>query len=194
MKGSDFKILVEDCGLTQPEVLDLLEISRQHLYRLFKEDEVKSYYIDRIKKLKTSQSQNVTGDKPIPYYDIDATAGNVTIFDGENIERVKQYITVPAFNDCDMFINVSGNSMYPKYCSGDVIALKKINDLDVIAMGEAYLVVTSEQRLLKYIRKGSDKEHVKLVSEHQDYDEFEIHKNKIIYLYLVKGKITKNAI
>lgn len=134
------------------------------------------------------------GGKPVPYYDIDATAGNVTIFDGENVERVKQYITVPAFSDCDMFINVSGNSMYPKYCSGELIALKKINDLDVISLGEAYLIVTGEQRLLKYIKKGSQKDYLKLVSENENYEEFEIHRKKIIHLYLVKGKITKNAI
>lgn len=149
-------------------------------------------YLSNDKKPMFIDTPNET--KPVPYYDIDATAGDMTIFAEDGEEYVKQYITVPAFSDCEMFINVWGNSMYPKYCSGELIALKRVNDLEIVPYNEAYLVVTKEQRLLKYIRKGTSKTHWKLCSENEEFEAFEIPIKKVLHLYMVKGKITKNII
>jgi len=86
-------------------------------------------------------------------------------------------------------------SMYPKYCSGDRVALKKIEDREVISFGEAYLIITKEQRLLKYVHKGKDIDHWVLKSENKEFDSFDInHKNKVLHVYIVKGKITKNIL
>lgn len=150
--------------------------------------------VNRIVYSKGNEKAEVSIKHSVPYYDIDATAGNVTIFSEDGSEYVKDYISVPAFQDCEMFINVSGSSMYPKYVSGELIALKRLKDFEVIAYNEAYLIVTDEQRLLKYIRKSKKENMWTLHSEHSDYEDFDIHIKKVRFLYIVKGKITKNII
>lgn len=204
-----FKIVRKELGLSQEALADALDMEQGSISDV---ERGKVGVSDNIKfKLKRKFGVNIefietgTGvplqkgtvnieEKRVPYYDIDATAGNVTLFEEGAQEYIKQYITVPAFNDCEMFINVSGNSMYPKYCSGEAIGLKKIEDYDVVPYGEAYLIVTKEQRLLKYIRKGRDKDHWLLTSENSEFEPFEIPKKKVLHLYIVKGKITKNII
>ena len=143
-------------------IVEKSTIPQRTLYNLYEKEEVEKHYLTKLSFL----LPNIANDsKPVPYYDVDAHAGDTTIFNEPQSEYVKQYINVPAFNDCEMFINVSGNSMYPKYCAGELIALKKINDLDVVPFNEVYLIVTKEQRLLKYIRKASDKSAWLLCSE-----------------------------
>lgn len=193
MKGSDFEQALRSDSRTITEIADLMEIARNNLYGLFRQEEVPFKWIEKAKAIGVKIDAFV-GPKPVPYYDVDAAAGNVAIFNEDKTEYIKQYISVPAFADCDMFINISGNSMYPKYCSGELVALKKIEDRDVVAFGEAYVIVTKEQRFLKYIRKGSDKMHWTLCSEHNEYEPFEIPIKKVLHLYIVKGKITKNII
>jgi len=195
MDGRIIKAAIKMAGKTQAEVADLIGLSREHFGRLLKGD-VEVAYVEKIRKagVEIDVTKIDIEAKPVPYYDVDAHAGNVTIFAEDGKEYVAQYINVPAFSDCEMFIGVSGNSMYPKYCAGELVALKKITDWDVIPYNEPYLVVTKEQRLLKYIRKGKDKDHWTLASEHPDYGPFDIAKKKVLYLYIVKGKISKNII
>lgn len=199
LKGNELKKIVKDSGLSNAEIIEKSGVPERTLYNLYSRDIVEKHYVEKLKKAlpelaKVASRPIDDGERKVPYYDIDATAGNVTIFAEDGPEYIKQYITVPAFNDCQMFIGVSGNSMYPKYCSGELVALKKIEDFEIVAFGEAYLVVTKEQRLLKYIRKGANKDHWLLVSENKEYEAFEVPKKKVLHLYIVKGKITKNII
>lgn len=197
ISGTELKKAIKIAGFTTAEIAEKIGVSREHLTRMMGSDSVSDVYLAKIRNAGIVIENVIKSDptpKMIPYYDIDAQAGNVTIFNEDRPEYVKQHISVPAFQDCDMFINVSGNSMYPKFCSGELVALKKINDLDVVPLNEAYLIVTKEQRLLKYIRKGPDKEHWLLFSENPEFEAFEIAKKKILHLYIVKGKIAKNII
>jgi len=194
MTGKELKKHIENSGLTMLEVIDKTGIPQRTLYNIFSKDEIEDHYLEKIRAIGIKLPKYAIENRKVPYYDVDATAGNVTIFAEGQTEYVKQYIDVPAFSDCQMFIGVSGNSMYPKYCSGELIALKKILDYDIIAFNEAYLVVTKEQRLLKYIRKGKDKDHWLLVSENSEFESFEVPIKKVLHLYIVKGKITKNII
>jgi len=194
MTGDDLKLAIKADKRTVEEISKLFGITRNTLDLLFKERQIPIKYVELAKEIGL-KSMILDASKPVPYYDIDATAGNVSIFNEDKTEYIKQYISVPAFADCDMFINISGNSMYPKYCSGELIAIKKIEDREVISFGEAYLIVTKEQRLLKYIHKGKDKDHWVLKSENTTFDEFDInHTKKVLHVYIVKGKITKNIL
>lgn len=193
MDGSIVKTAIKASGKTQEEAAELAGIERETLVRMLKKD-VPEAYVIKLRKAGIEIPDVIKSDIRVPYYDIDATAGNVTIFNEDGTEYIKDYIAVPAFQDCEMFINVSGSSMYPKYMSGELIALKRIKDFEVVSYGEAYLIVTDEQRLLKYIKKSKEKNMWLLCSEHEDYEPFDIHIKKIRFLYIVKGKITKNII
>ena len=195
MKGVIVKKAIKLHGFTQSDIAAAIGISREHLTRMLMSD-IDELYVEKIRGLGIKIENVIKSDevKPVPYYDIDAHAGNVEIFAEDRPEYVKQYISVPAFSDCDMFLNVSGNSMYPKYCSGELVALKKITDFEVVPFNEAYLIVTKEHRLLKYIRKSSIKDNWMLCSENQVHEPMELPIKKVLHLYMVKGKIAKNVI
>lgn len=128
--------------------------------------------------------------KAVPHYDTESTAGNeIIIFEGQAKQYIKEYIQVGAFSDCELVINVRGNSMYPKWCAGEMIALKRIKDWDVIAFGEAHVVVTEEQVLLKYVDPSGEKGIWTLRSENPSHHPFDIPRKKVKHLFIVKGKV-----
>lgn len=142
---------------------------------------------------------NETADTPasshrIRYWvDVDATAGGVTQFDDM---MSSQYIdlAIPEFRDCTDAVNLYGDSMLPLYKSGQIIILKEWKE-SFIDYGNVYLVVTKKgNRMVKYLRKGSDADHVLCVSENKEFDSFEILVDDILRLYLVKGGISKNTL
>lgn len=131
--------------------------------------------------------------KPIPFHDMEVTASSIELFnDGPG--KPSQFISIPGFDDCDFAFNLWGDSMRPIYCSGDIILCKKIKDKNVIQFGEVYLVVTSEMRTVKYIKKHIERHLWILESANDFYDSFEIETDRVIHLYLVKGKVIRNAI
>lgn len=131
--------------------------------------------------------------KGIPYYNVDASASNIEIYTDEPM-MATEYLNVPTFSDCDFAINVYGKSMEPDLGNGDIILCKRLTDLDVLPLGETYLIVTNEHRMVKILRKGSEKDRFLLISRNPEHEPFEIHKSKIIQIYLVKGTIKKKAI
>ena len=127
------------------------------------------------------------------WVDVDATAGGVTQFDDM---MSSQYIdlAIPEFRDCTDAVNLYGDSMLPLYKSGQIIILKEWKE-SFIDYGNVYLVVTKKgNRMVKYLRKGSDADHVLCVSENKEFDSFEILMDDILRLYLVKGGISKNTL
>lgn len=132
--------------------------------------------------------------KIIRYWvDVDATAGSVELF---NDMPAKNYIdiSIPEFRDCTDAVNIYGDSMLPLFRSGQIIILKEWVE-SFIDFGNVYLVITkSGNRMVKYLRKGSDSTHILCTSENKDFDPFEIEKTDILRLYLVKGGIAKNTL
>ena len=136
--------------------------------------------------------------KGVPYYNIDVTATITTSF--SDIEETPDfYIDFQPFNNCTAYLPVYGDSMFPTYASGEILAVKKLENMDVILWGEAYLIITSEL--------ANNMKTVKLLFQHNDDDkiilraanpEFKgdtvIPKAAIINLYIIKGKITRKQL
>ncbi len=127
------------------------------------------------------------------WVDVDATAGGVTLFDDQVTNKYID-LDIPEFHDCTDAVNLYGDSMLPLYKSGQIIILKEWME-SFIDYGNVYLVITKKgNRMVKYLRKGSDARHVLCVSENKEFDPFEIEKDDILRLYLVKGGISKNTL
>lgn len=127
------------------------------------------------------------------WVDVDATAGGVQQFDDMVTDKYIS-LSIPEFRDCTDAVNLYGDSMVPLYKSGQIIILKEWRE-SFIDFGNVYLVVTkSGNRMVKYLRKGSDPAHILCVSENKEFDPFEIEKTDILRLYLVKGGISKNTL
>jgi phage repressor protein C with HTH and peptisase S24 domain len=125
------------------------------------------------------------------YPDVNASAGLDIAFNNQEANKIA--VSIPNFgNDVD-FINVYGDSMYPKYCSGEIIGVKEIEP-KFINYGYAYVVILNDGEVyLKYIKKGKDDEHYLLASENNKYEPKEFHLSLIKKIYIIKGVITKTT-
>jgi phage repressor protein C with HTH and peptisase S24 domain len=155
-------------------------------------EEPKSVYT-----LKTDRT--IKGNQEIPLYNIEASAGIVTLFkDNESFEPVDT-IRIPNLPKCDGAVYVTGDSMYPLLKSGDIVIYKQVNDIqNNIFFGEMYLLSISSNGddyvTVKFIQK-SDKgdKYVKLVSQNQYHQPKDILISKIAALALVKASVRINS-
>ena len=144
-------------------------------------------YINKEKKI-----ENVEEPTTSYYYpDVSASAGLETEMENDELKRVP--INIPNWEKGIAFINVYGDSMYPKYCSGEIIGIKEVEP-QYINYGYAYVVIFNDgQVFLKYIKKGKDNEHWILDSENPKYESREYHLSLIKKVFIIKGVITKTT-
>lgn len=122
-------------------------------------------------------------------YDIDGTCG----IDGRALEftdeKVIGSIDAPEINPNSQIIFASGDSMQPLIYSGDRVVIRKIESWDYFNYGQVYLVITNEYRFIKRVRRHPrDEENLILLrSENSEYDDIDLPKREILYLYLVEN-------
>nr|DAF19772.1 MAG TPA: Repressor protein CI [Caudoviricetes sp.] len=160
---------------------ELSDEFRDRLYYFI--EEVREYFVD-----------NAIGEakgKPTGYYypEVSASAGfDIATF---NNEAMRIPIYLPEFGKDIIFINVYGDSMYPKYKSGDMIGVKP-TDFQYVVFGHPYVVVFNNGDVnIKYVCRGSDNEHVNLVSENPQYEPREYPLSIIRSFYTVKGCVNR---
>ena len=125
----------------------------------------------------------------IPLIPLDAMAG---ISSGEVsvLELDCERYVIPMFKGADFLIPVKGSSMIPKYNSGDVVACKKIPMQDLFFQwNKVYVLDTNQGALIKRIHKGSDNEHITLISENEKYTPFNLHLSQIYSVAIVVGVV-----
>jgi phage repressor protein C with HTH and peptisase S24 domain len=193
--------------LTAEELANLIDVTIHVLYKLFQgklklQPEISKKIGDLIEKdnphfinepqeektkYKNIEAIDTTGK--VPYYDLDVTAGNVQLFQN-NDQIVADYYTVPKeIQDVDFCFKVRGDSMYDKILPGAIVFVKQIVDISVIEYGQVFIVITEEQRMVKYVRRHPTRPNdmVLLRSHNNHYDDIDLLKEKIINLLLVKG-------
>lgn len=146
------------------------------------------------------RTDTVLDGQKIPLYNMEASAGIVSLFKDHGSETPMDFISVPNIPKCDGAIYVTGDSMYPLLKSGDIVMYKQINDLKnfIYIWGEMYLVSLDmdgeEYVTVKYLQKcDSSDDMVKLVSMNQNHQPIEVPKSRIKALALVKGSIRINS-
>ena len=127
--------------------------------------------------------------KGIPLIPVEAMAG---IANGEVsvLEMDCERYIIPMFKDADYLIMVKGDSMYPRYSSGDVVACKKLPLSDLFFQwNKSYVIDTEQGGLIKKVCKSTKKNCIKLVSENPEYEPFDLHKSQIYAIALVIGTV-----
>lgn len=129
----------------------------------------------------------------IKYYpSVNYSVGGIEFLDNPSERSID--IVLPNFPNSKFAINAYGDSMEPVIKSGQIVILSEWIE-DFIDYGKIYLVVTKKgYRAIKYVKPGSDNEHILCKSENTEYDPFEIAINDIHKLYLVDGLISKESI
>lgn len=127
--------------------------------------------------------------KGIPLLPVDAFGGS---FNGgvQVLSHETESYIVPLFSGADFLIPVKGNSMYPKYNSGDLVACKRIESWSFFQWGKVYVISTDQGVLIKRVMEATDEESILLVSEQKDlYPAHELKKSDIHDLGIVLGVI-----
>lgn len=114
-------------------------------------------------------------------------------------EKAEYYVNFRPFNDCDAYLPIYGDSMYPKYASGEIIAVREVHNKSIIQWGEAYLIIADENAnnitTVKLLFEHSDDSKIVLRAANPNYKgDTILDRGAIKKLYLVKGKITRNQL
>lgn len=139
------------------------------------------------KFLKHSQERREKKEgREIPYYDIDFTCSVIESYnDATNVPE--QFMTIPGTEKADFCCRTSGDSMKPYLMSGDIVAMRKIEDWTMfLPLNEVYGIVTKNGlRAIKVLKKGSDEQHFTLHSYNEEYEDQEIPKETILAVFKV---------
>lgn len=142
---------------------------------------------DMIKESQSvKQSEDGTG---IPLIPVEAMAGCFTGSQTVLLQECERYV-VPAFKNADFLIRVSGDSMVPRYFSGDMVACKMLSLADIFFQwGKVYVLDTDQGALIKKVERGSSSDTITLVSENQAYQPFELLIRQVYHIAIVMGLI-----
>lgn len=126
----------------------------------------------------------------IPLIPLSAMAGAFTGDDNGVMEYECERYVIPAFKGADFLMPVKGDSMQPTYYSGDLVACQRVplNDL-FFQWNKTYVLDTAQGPLIKRIRRGSDEQHVLIVSDNPEYEPFELSKDQFHGVALVRGLV-----
>jgi SOS-response transcriptional repressor LexA len=125
----------------------------------------------------------------IPLIPVEAMAGCFTGSQTVLLQECDRYV-VPAFKNADFLIYVRGDSMQPRYYSGDMVACKMLSPTDLFFQwGKVYVLDTDQGALIKKVEQGTDDETITLVSENENYKPFQIPRRAIYHIAIVMGLI-----
>ena len=120
-----------------------------------------------------------------PYYNVDFAAG-FALMENDQTINPDFLIDCPQYRECDLYCNVYGDSMMPTISSGDIVAMKRVDDFRYLINGKIYGIVTSNGlRTIKRIRDNGDT--FTLVPDNQSVGEQTIPKSYVTNIYLVIG-------
>lgn len=103
---------------------------------------------------------------------------------------IEEFYQIREFNTASFLLRVSGDSMAPRYNSGDLIACRRVDEVTFWQWHRIYAICTKHQGiLLKRVEKSMNSDAITCVSENPDYDAFDIDKQEIISVALVLGGV-----
>lgn len=206
MRGEEVKKILEKNGYQLSQVAEKLNVSPQNLNNWLGVQDIKTgilekiaaainknmYYFIENQSLKNQDSEKFPKGV-IRYYDIDEVANHEDLFDPLKGVKYKE-ILIPGYGDCCIAISVWDKSMFPEIKPGEIIICKEWGNI-FIEFGHMYLIFTKDNHhMIKYIHPGSNETNVSCVSENKFYHPFEIRKDKILKLFIVKGHIERSAV
>jgi transcriptional regulator with XRE-family HTH domain len=159
-----------------------------------------SHETEKLTQVEENRRSNVKKkhlDK-IPFYDAAVVGGSSMLADQDPILQPAEYIDPgDLLRGATGTLRVYGQSMFPKYPSGCIIAFKNSTS-NVIVWGEDYVIELSDRRIVKRVVKSQEKDCIKAVSYNTSNDKYvfdpiDIPKTEIKRLYIVLGKVEMEA-
>jgi len=215
MNGEELKKARENFNITQDELAKMIGVSRKTINTYENSSEIPiskqklfvSVFEDFSNKMLQSKN-NVKNDenlktaqigmssayfKSVPFYNINVSAGDVVFLDDGFLENREpdDLMFIPKNIDADIAFPTYGHSMYPEISNGDRVAYKVIKDWSFFNYGMKYLIITAEQRMVKYLKKHEKEGYVLLESRNKDFEPIDMPISSIRAILQVRyiGKI-----
>lgn len=131
-----------------------------------------------------------TSSFAVPFYDIPVSAGPLGVLTySEGAVKPDGYIDMEIFRRCDAILPVIGVSMEPEIHSGDLVGIRKLDSYnwEYLETGKVYMIVTTEDRMIKYINRADDSDYI--ICSSPNYHDFKIRKDDILEIYRVIANI-----
>ncbi|MCR5568515.1 MAG: S24 family peptidase [Paludibacteraceae bacterium] len=126
----------------------------------------------------------------VPVINLDARGGFLSNQQTDVAEYVKELIpfSTGLAQPGDFVIPMYGDSMYPRYPSGNRLLIRYVESWrEYIELGASYVIeLVDGRRVVKIVKKGSDKDHFLLVSVNPEFEDKEIPISIISHVFLVK--------
>ena len=133
--------------------------------------------------------KDVNAEEGIPLIPTNAIGGYISgVSDPIKDYDCEKYI-IPLFRGADFLIRVDGDSMQPKYMSGDIVACKRIESPTFFQWGRIYVIDSKQGALIKRIEPSDEEGCICLFSENEKYKPFKLHADDINGIAIVKGVI-----
>lgn len=125
----------------------------------------------------------------IPLIPASAMAGALLGFQEIDHSELTFY-KIPSFRGAEYLISIRGDSMIPKYLSGDLVACRNVplNNL-FFQWGKTYVLDTEQGALIKRVEHAEEEDSVLLVSENPKYKPFSIPISEIYHVAMIIGLI-----
>ena len=137
-----------------------------------------------------SQSHEYSDSTGIPLIPIDAIADwgeeDIQVMDYET----KRYV-VPEFDELkvDFMIRIKGNSMYPSFTNGDLVACKKLPTDTFLQWHKVYVLDTIQGAMIKRLHPSDKEDHILCVSDNESFKPFDLATKEMYSLAIVVGII-----
>ena len=185
--------LESDSGITEDVMAKFLaefpEISEKWLLtgegEMLKRNEVKM------------EIEGVDRRRALPLLPVEAIAGWDGSMPAGVMEWQCEWMDMPNFiiRGADYLIRVMGDSMYPEYRSGDIVACRRLTEITFFQWGKIYVIDSNQGVMLKRIEEcDDDPDSILCVSENPRHRPFRISKSDIRSLSLVVGMIRGSEI
>lgn len=140
----------------------------------------------------SSQYKVDDSSKKIPLVNVKAVGG----FGNESFsiseKDIEEYYIIPKFkyHKIDFMIEVTGDSMRPRYKSGDIVACRIIKNYDFLQWNRVHVVATREQGIiLKRISFSQKKNHISVLADNPEFPPFDIPMSEVTGIALVAGGV-----
>jgi hypothetical protein len=148
------------------------------------------------------------GEKPaevlsagtIPIYDMRASMGfGSGLYDDMNTPV--EHVSIPGLSGC-VGLTVYGDSMLPRYRSGDVVFVRPIQDIIEIDWGHPYIIISRSDRFMKLLYPSDATDCIRLVSANEEtrtdgsrlYPDKDMPTAEILHLYKVVGQLRREQL
>lgn len=183
-------------NLSREDVADKLKLSENN-YGKIERGEI-GLTLDRLYELaaifKVQPEEILTYNRSrkgnVTYVPIEAQAGFLAGHTQEYVEHKTYHL--PFIEGKDLYmIDATGDSMYPTISPGDHIVIEQVENLKMIQFGRAYVLVAKDGCVIKRIHSHDSPKKYILKSDNLTYEPYEIDKNEIISVWLVKNYLLR---